>query len=224
MPITPTIPVASAASPQDTPNPTIWLHAHQDDETLTLGPGIEQAVTEGRHVIAVLATDGRSSAARSQTGLSYETFSAARDKELAAAYFQLGVHQAFAEGGYDGGLTMVQAQAIVDKWVDRFPQGSFRAQSYHDSTPDHRNLGQALLNAWRARPWLDVQFFLKRGDWGKNPAGCRYIYGGTRTRNAAREYGVVNRADLRYGIGHLSVPESFDALMADTRTMVHGPA
>lgn len=221
---TASLPVRSMSAPRSIENPVIWFHAHQDDETLTLGPGIEEHVRAGRWNIAVLATDGSQSFVRNDLGMTYEAFSAARDAELSAAYALLGVDAAFPWGGRDGAFTVTQARVMVNYWVSRFPRASFKAQSYVDSSPDHRVIGQALREAWQKTPTLDVRFYVKRGDWALAPATSWETLGDRRTLAAGEAYGYLNPAENRYGIGHRSVRQEFADLAADPRTKVHGPA
>lgn len=211
------LPVFSAAALDSAKPPAIFFHAHQDDETLTLGPAIEEHVNANRDVIAVLLTDGAGSGARA-ADVSPTAFSLARDLELAAAYAALGVRQCFVEGGADGHLSWEEAAAVIWKWTARFPTASFKAPTWMDSHPDHAIIGEVLRNRWMAlRQTLDARFYVKREDWDR--VGAQVPTWRTRGGRRTLAAGAVYRA----GIGYRSVPASFDALAADPQTMVHLP-
>jgi LmbE family N-acetylglucosaminyl deacetylase len=220
--------VRSAAGPDGLTNPVIAVTAHQDDDTLTLGPAIEQALAAGRYVIVVLATDGRSSGVKTKIGLDSVPFSLARDAEFGAAMKAQGVNQVYVEGMVDGSLSAGQAAAIAWKWTDRFPQASFLVQTYHDSHRDHAALGQAFQNRWNdTGQVLDIKHFVKIEDrtlvQGLVSTPLHVITGGDRTRAAALEYARVDTANGRYGIGRQSVYDDFTAIATDTTTRYHLP-
>ncbi|MFB9376845.1 PIG-L deacetylase family protein [Kineococcus gynurae] len=206
----------------DVDDPVVVLHAHQDDETLTLGACLEAEADAGRTTITVLGTDGRNSGVRTQLGLTPAKFSAARDAEYLAACAALAVDHVFYAGGLDGALSLEQARAQVSTWVARFPRARFKAQSWIDSHRDHRALGTALFEAWEASGrTLDCRWYVKRDDWDRAPSGAWFQAGGPRVLAAAAEYRKEDPAAGRYGIGYRSVGRSFEELLADNRTLVH---
>lgn len=213
------------AAPAGVREPAVFLVPHADDETLTMGPAIEEHVNAGAHVIVVLVTDGHASAARHLTGLSVEEFSAARDREFLAACAALGVPetQVFFAHCPDGGLSPELARAVVATWIGLFPAGRFRTMTWTDGHRDHAALGSALREL--APPTADVRFYVKPDEWEvereRPPLQTERATTG-RYLVASDQYALVAPAAGRYGIGQLSVPEVFALRRASDESRWHG--
>ena len=216
------------AVPAGVSAPAVFLVPHADDETLTFGPAVEEHVAAGDHVVVVLVTDGRASAARRLTGLSVEEFSAARDREFLAACAALGVpeEQVFLAHCVDGALTADLAGHVVAQWTALLPAGRFRTTTWSDAHPDHAALGGAL-RAHAAAVTGDVRFYVKPDEWDaarERPPLVVERTTGTRYLAACDEYARVDHAAGRYGIGQLSVPGPFALRRASPEVRWHGPA
>lgn len=216
----------SMAAPADTTDPVVFLVPHADDETLTMGPAIERAVDEGDHVIVVLATDGRASGVREQTGLSVEEFSLARDREFFAACAALGVpaEQVFLAHCVDGALSPSLARTVVGTWTGLFPAGRFRTMSWTDGHRDHAALGAALRDL-APEVTGEVRFYVKPDEWSspvERPQLTSETATGRRYLAACDEYALVDPEAGRYGIGRLSVGGVFELRRASDESRWHG--
>ncbi|NAZ77986.1 hypothetical protein GTQ99_21620 [Kineococcus sp. T13] len=221
-----TVRTQSMAAPEGVDDPVVFFSPHADDETLTTGPAIERAVAEGRHVVVVLVTDGRASAARELTGLSVAEFSAARDREFLAACAALGVpqEQVFLGHCVDGALTPALARSVVGTWTGLFPAGAFRTTSWSDGHRDHAALGAALRDL-APTTGGDVRFYVKPDEWAlerERPALSSERAPGRRYLAACEEYARTDPAAGRYGIGRLSVPDVFALRRASDESRWHG--
>lgn len=202
-------------------NPAIFVFAHQDDETLTLGAEIEYHKTQGRYVIGVLGTDGRSSAVRPSTGLDNRNFVKARNLELLNALQELGVDEVHFSGGKDGSLTQLQADAIANFWFQRYPSAAFKVPSDKDSHPDHKALGVAFRKIKTANPSADIRFYVKPEQWTTIGVPLNWTVGGATTVAAANQYKIIDIPNGRYGIGYQSDPGAFLSIFATPKSGWH---
>ncbi|GAA4964639.1 PIG-L family deacetylase [Kineococcus glutinatus] len=219
----------SMAAPADVLDPAVFLVPHADDETLTMGPAIEEQLNAGRYVLVVLVTDGRASGVRALTGLSHEEFSLARDREFLAACAALGVpqEQVFLARCVDGRLDAALAACVVGTWVRLFPGGAFRTTTWTDAHADHAALGAALRDLAPLVPGGDVRFYVKPPEWDSPVARPPVREERTSTRRylaACDEYARVDHAAGRWGIGQLSVAGSFALRRASDASRWHGLA
>jgi hypothetical protein len=211
--------------------PAIFYVATQGDETIWMGPAIEQHVNDGRYVIVVLLTDGGASTVLASTGLSRQDFTAARDREMVAALARYGVleGQIFPEHLFDGYVTRQSAGRVIAKWVSMFPGGSHKTTSYLSSNTQAKWLGFGMNDVSQRRVAtdvtftspLDVRLYVPRPDWGKAPSNAFYQAGGQKTLDALYEYTVNKPQEGRYGISQRTVPDAFTAAQADNRVLVH---
>lgn len=224
-------------------NPAVFFIPHQDDEILSMGPYILQHVLAARDVQVVLCSDGQNSGARatieSQKGieLSVSAFSKARDREFVDALSRLGVpkENIHFENVEDGAFTRPVIKAIMRKYIAGYGVGSYKTMSWMDKHIDHFVLGRSLdeLNRGGEVPNGDARFCRSLsyptaptpgGSWQRSDAAI--------LTNAANAYNVwlpdepLSANDLnsgpRYAIGFTSVKSSFDTLLADPKSWVHG--
>lgn len=224
MPVT--VQTQSMATPEGVSDPVVFFSPHADDETLAMGPAVERAVADGRHVVVVLVTDGRASGARAFTDLGVAEFSAARDREFLAACAALGVPQTqvFLAHCVDGALTEALARTVVGTWTGLFPAGRFCATTWTDAHRDHAALGAALRDLAPTTTG-DVRFYVKPDEWDATtprPAVTVEHAPGTAYLAACDEYARVDHAAGRYGIGVLSVPGSWTRRRASDESRWHG--
>lgn len=228
-----TIRTQSKAAADDAGNPAIFYVASQGEETIWMGPAIENHVAAGRYVIVVLCTDGGASSVRASTGLSVQDFTAARDREMVAALARLGVpdQQIMAEHLFDGRLTITMGESIIRKYVTMFPSGSHKTTSWRSAATGASNLGYALHGINQGNPITgmsgiprptDVRFYIPRPQWGST-SGLSFGYeqGGDRTLAALDEYSLNNPGVGRYAVSQKSYPEAYTAARTDNRSLYH---
>jgi LmbE family N-acetylglucosaminyl deacetylase len=221
----------------------VFFIPHQDDEILTQGAYIQQHVAAGRDVKIVLLTDGQSSGARAlietQKGiaLSQSAFSKARDREFLDCLGRLGIppSSVFFENREDSQvLTRNIAKDIFRKYVEKFPNGSYKTMSWMDAHTDHFAMGRALDEMNRAGeiPNGDARFCRSTAYLdAPTPGGSKQRGDDSVVINAANAYNVwepdnyANGGDMmsgpRYAVGFTSVKSDFNRLIADPYTFVH---
>ena len=205
--------------------PVVYFVPHQDDETISMSSDIAAHIAANRPVYVVLVTDGSASSARGplcttkKVCLSEAQFSAARTREFVAALSQLGVTAShiFYENVVDDTLTSPQAEAIIDKYIAKYPGASYKTMSWLDKHNDHYRLGYALNNRCVYQN-LDCRFlqsplYQKGVSFATfpvvSPISGRYN-NTAKTRAAVAEYRYWNPSIGRYAIGDLSVKSQLD--------------
>lgn len=170
---------------------------HQDDEVLTLGAPLLEAVASGDEVHCVLLTRGSGSGARTrlveQGWLSshVEVFVAARIREFRAAVTILGlpwdhVHLRNAPDPSPPGRIARE----VDWGVQNWPGALHHTMSWRDPHPDHQSAGLALNERWTHDRDLDVRFWQYPIHRHRFPIGATELPVSDRIADAAAEYGV----------------------------------
>ena len=149
----------------------VFLIPHQDDEVLSLGVGITQAVSQGRDVWVVLLTDGSQSGAyrhlNAQYGLSRADFVAARDREFLAALTALGVDpRKVVMSGFGHGRivnnqsTYASVDSLIEASFEQLgdPAGgvTFHSMSWLDAHVDHAMSGTVLRDKCAASSASDA--------------------------------------------------------------------
>lgn len=199
----------------------VAISPHQDDEVLSMGPAILSAVAAGSTVAVLLVSRGESSSVRTRQlpkhlGFvpSPHHFSALRDRE------------------FDGAVRAMGATAIIAPYEDRLADGTATPEavaelvrthvapgtaaltiSPHDSHPDHRACGRAVQR-------LVVEGYLSQADYFISPERLDLVprrvpleeVGADTpvTRQHQNPYRLRDLPNNWWGIGHRSVPESFD--------------
>jgi LmbE family N-acetylglucosaminyl deacetylase len=220
----------------------IVLSPHPDDETLSLGVWVANAVAQGDRVIVVCLTDGRSTGAITQVSqrlrrpVSRDEIAAARIRELRAATAQLGIGAGDvylagldAEQGPGGTrVTEPEALAVIETFAGRFPAATFATMSWAaEQHPDHLGAGYALQEAAARGLVQHAVFAVSRLWWAlPSPAASVVLPLNATVRRrvelAGRAYDVWDPADQRLAIGWTSVHQQFVALLADPRDRIHG--
>ncbi len=211
------------------PTPTrkiaVFFSPHPDDETLSMGAGVRQAVALHQQVWLVLATDGGSSHARQRlcqmrrVCLTEAQISASRRAEFISASLALGVernHLAFA--GIPPSLTYAKASRLVGAWVKRFGDtATYSTMSPYDHQLEHVALSLALQVECLTQHLHECQFFqsalyqagntLHKMPTLATPPG-HYLPGDAAVLRAAEAYNVWDPAKGSYALGWtFSVPE-----------------
>jgi LmbE family N-acetylglucosaminyl deacetylase len=212
---------ARAGSP-----PVLFFSAHQDDETLTFGAGINNHVNHGYSVHVVLATDGINSSARHGLGLSRPEFARARDDEFRRACGALRVSSAHISrfAAEDGTLTVARARDIILDYLVRYPGARVKAPTDRGGPLgqhlDHTHLGQAAVRLRDEGRISDLRLYVEPYE----VADFRARYGPVSTEHTATPQAVraaVNEYKRGYGIGYRSTPGFFDMVEADPVSYYH---
>jgi len=231
------LPVAGAGEHVD-----VVLSPHPDDETLSLGVWIANAVARGDRVIVVALTDGRSTGAAGALGVrlrrpvTRDEIAAARLAELRDAAAQLGVRPDDVypahlddEAGPDGTrATQAEVAAVIAAFAVRFPEATFATMSdTAERHPDHLDAGLALRAALVDGAVGHAAFAISRLRWGlPSPPVTEVMPASAAVRRrvllAADAYGRWAPAEGRLAVGWTSVHQQFVALLADPRDRVHG--
>ena len=218
---------------------------HQDDEVLTFGAPLLEAINSSAEVHCVLLTHGAASVMRPQLvrqgwlADDPEVFVAARNREFYAALDALGVPRSnvHLRSAPDGGSTLLTYE--VEWAVRRWPHAIHHGMSWRDPHPDHQGSGLAL-NAQRLRhPNLRVRFWQYPLHRKRYPINATELPVPEKVRVAAAEYAVwdptphppersvskIPNLDGRYAIGSRSVPAAFEGLRTnpDNWFRWHGP-
>jgi LmbE family N-acetylglucosaminyl deacetylase len=219
----------------------VVLSPHPDDETLSLGVWIANAVGRGDRVIVVSLTDGRTTgavtklSARLGHAVSRDEIAVARTLETRDAAAQLGVrpgdvYLAHLDGAGAGGTRATEGEVadVIAVFAARYPTATFATMSWAaERHPDHLSAGLALRAASAEGTVARAVFAISRLWWALpspragdvlpvDPSARR------RVLRAARAYDRWDPPVHRLAVGWTSVRPQFAALLADPRDRVHG--
>jgi LmbE family N-acetylglucosaminyl deacetylase len=194
---------------------------HQDDEVLTLGAGILEAVAAGKDVAVLLVSRGDASIVRTkrlpkQLGFvpSPHHFSAMRDREFDGAVRAMGATPIIApyeERLPDGGATPEAVAALVRAHIA--PGTPAITVSAYDEHPDHKACGNGVRSLVAEGYLPSAAYFISPERLDLVPEGVTLTKVGEGTpvtEEHQRPYREQDLARNWWGIGRLSVPESFD--------------
>jgi LmbE family N-acetylglucosaminyl deacetylase len=207
---------------------------HPDDETLSMGVVISNAVQRREQVVVVALTDGRTTRAL-QPVLTPDQVAAARDLELVKAVGALGVpaHDVVlahldAPGSACGAIVTVhEAEAVMRTVAARYPDAANVTMSYvAERNQDHLDAGVALSRLAAAHVIGHASWTVSRLWWTLPSPASAWVLPNTpisrsRVVAAALQYSVWEPAYGRYAVGWRSVPRQFQALLVDVRDKVH---
>jgi LmbE family N-acetylglucosaminyl deacetylase len=206
----------------------VAVSPHQDDEVLSMGAAILEAVAEGQVVAVLLVSRGEASIVRTRA-------SRLRTRQLPR---QLGFvpsphhFSALRDREFDGAVRAMGATPIIPPYEDRLPDGRatpeevaglFRAYvapgtaaatiSAHDSHPDHRACGRAVQHLAAEGYVSQAAYFISPERLALIPQGIVVDRVGTGTPITRKHQRPYRARDVRrnwWGIGRLSVKKSFD--------------
>lgn len=206
----------------------VAISPHQDDEVLSMGAAILEAVAAGQTVAVLLVSRGEASIVRTRS-------SRVRTRQLPRRLgFVPSPHHfaALRDREFDGAVRAMGATPIVPPYEDRFADraatpeavaGLIRAHvapgtpaltiSVHDSHPDHRACGRAVQRLVTDGYLSRAAYFIspERLDLVPEGVGLELVGAGTPvTRKHQHPYRRRDIASNWWGIGQRSVKESFD--------------
>jgi LmbE family N-acetylglucosaminyl deacetylase len=220
----------------------VVLSPHPDDETLSFGVWIADALARGYRVVVVCLTDGRSTgatrtvSARLGRTLTRDEIAAARIRELRQAAAQLGVaptdvyRAQLDDEATPGGsrVTVAETGEVIRAFAVQFPQATFATMSWTaERQPDHLSAGRALHDAAVQGVVHDARFAVSRLWWNLPAPTVTDVVPASpavraRVNAAAAAYKLWDPSHQRYSVGWLSVRHQFSALAADPRSRLHG--
>ncbi|MEH7437948.1 cell wall-binding repeat-containing protein [Neobacillus drentensis] len=228
--------------------PILYIVPHQDDEILTFGVDIRNELTRGRQVHLILLTKGEDSNARNilngaiycqihkvyhdpvkekykAGSLTPDEFADARTDEYFRASMALGVpksniHTEFIPTGKYYGS---EIRAIIEQYLNVFPNADIRTFSWFDEHSAHALLGKTVqgmqedgvLQRYQAKYLISIntdRFYrvpkpmvtiMNRIE---NTSDVQYV------RNAILEYKRFEPQNGYYAVGYHSVAVQFDSL------------
>lgn len=199
----------------------VAISPHQDDEVLTMGSAILDAVAAGSTVAVLLISRGESSIVRTRRlpeSLGFvpspHHFSAMRDREFDGAVRAMGATPIIApyeDRLVDGAATSEAVAELIRAHVA--PGSAVLTVSPYDSHPDHRACGHAVQRLVAENYLSQVEYFVSPERLDLIPDGVVLERVGTGTPVARQHqdpYRVRDLANNWWGIGYRSVPESFD--------------
>lgn len=211
----------------------VVISPHQDDEVLSMGPAILEAVAAGETVSVLLVSRGEGSSVRTRQlpkhlGFvpSPHHFSALRDRE------------------FDGAVRAMGATPVIAPYEDRLPDGAATPDSVaelirthvapgtpvltistYDGHPDHQACGHAVQQLVAAGYLSRARYFIspERLDLVPQDVALEKVGVDTPvTREHQEPYRVRDVAANWWGIGQRSVPASFDyQLLGDPIAYCH---
>jgi hypothetical protein len=131
-------------------------------------------------------------------------------------------------------LTYDEAKAVIEKYIDLYPDADHYTLSYHDIHPDHAAVGQALLDLYNdGRIQYNVRFIISmatRTDYENR--GAAIPDGGwkdvptddtikQKAINACRCYAAWAPSLGAYAVGYHSVAGQFDKFTANSFHYLH---
>jgi hypothetical protein len=131
-------------------------------------------------------------------------------------------------------LTYNEAKAVIEKYIDLYPDADHYTLSYHDIHPDHAAVGQALLDLYNdGRIQYNVRFIISmatRTDYENR--GAAIPDGGwkdvptddtikQKAINACRCYAAWAPSLGAYAVGYHSVAGQFDKFTANSFHYLH---
>lgn len=208
-------------------NYVVYYIPHQDDEVITFGVSIYSDIKEGKSVQIVLLTDGSASKVREKLGLTIDEFVNARNREMELALTALGVDlgNLHRQNFKDGELTVKQVENVIKEFAKKFPNAEHKTFSYYDPHHDHSNAGQALSNMLEAGIIKNASFYI-----GPNfmPPDHIEVFMDNYEETfypfilaASRSYNILDESKGFYGIGWKSVPQYFEFLEENPRSIYH---
>ena len=213
----------------------IYYSPHPDDEILSMGPGIVQALQQYNEVIVVLLSSGTASKSYNTinsrlselalSDLSLVEFGKARVQEFKSSVQALGVKKEniYVYDLQDGNIQMEDIKSIIVSFEQKYPNSVHHCMTYHDPHPDHRASGEALKSLLDSRDIRHGLFFLPIQ---VNQVTGRYHYyvkaiNNPRIINAAEIYKRWNPRGGNYAIGYHSVPDYFEKFENSFSSRVH---
>lgn len=213
---------------EESNNTHVFLVPHPDDEVLSMGAGIIDLVEKGKDVHLILLTVGEGSSAinrvnerLSEEGLDnigVEEFVDSRIAEFREASRIMGVpsNNQYIYRLPDGGTNVGDIEGIVKKYQEKLNPVQFHAISETDNHIDHKNAARSLKNLYADDVINTPMFYLSHRHYNSG----RYDEvvtltgnGEIKFKNACYAYKKWSPEEGRYGVGWMSVRESFENVL-----------
>lgn len=158
----------------------------------------------------------------------------ARENEFVS---EVGAYRLYANGrvnvswrvvGYPEDLSVQTAKDLIREYEVQYPGASHKVMTYLDSHNDHKNMGQAALELKNAGLISDVRYYVKLEDQGRSDVRAKSLMTNRPTtaqkvvvERAGRAFRAWNPQAGAYAFGYHSVKPTFDALLADPKSVLH---
>ncbi|WP_228979729.1 PIG-L family deacetylase [Streptomyces sp. DH12] len=196
------VPATSPIPAAPTGRPVVFLIPHADDELLWMWLIIAHHVLAGRHVVAVLASDGASSTVHAALNgtrangwwpaswhypapgheryapLTTEDFVAGRDAEFVDSCVALGVHPDDIHLTAEWRQTEIseeRARELILWYHALYPDAGFYTTWWGDSDPNHAALGRALRGLVLDGTLTDARWAVRRAQGPTAPGAVEYV-------------------------------------------------
>ncbi len=135
----------------------IFYSPHADDEVLSMGASIIQAVEKDKNVIVILLSKGLATQAfykvnnklkqEGKTALVLDEFGDARVNEFKASVKAMGIEDdnILVYNLPDGHFTIDIVKPILLKMEEKYPGAEHHVMTFKDPHPDHKATGDCLL-------------------------------------------------------------------------------
>lgn len=221
--------------------PAVFYSPHPDDETLSMGSAIVDAIETGTRLHVVLMSHGISAGAFDRVNnrlvwdgrppVSREEFGLARVREFRDACGALGIPAGNVHVEHlDGGYTPASAAALMARYAAAYPTAMHATMSWTDHLGEHAYCGAALRGLAQRKAVADAVWCISRLYWTDpglrgaldpqilEPRGPATV---AKVRTAADRYALWRPDDGRYAVGMASVGDQFHRLRGDVRVLFH---
>lgn len=202
----------------------IFYSPHADDEVLSMGASIIQAVEKDKNVIVILLSKGLATQAfykvnnklkqEGKTALVLDEFGDARVNEFKASVKAMGIEDdnILVYNLPDGHFTIDIVKPILLKMEEKYPGAEHHVMTFKDPHPDHKATGDALRSLIEEQKinngyfHIPIQEFDSISFTGKDELKKHQI---SVYKRALDIYGQWSPEEGKYAIGQTSVPDYF---------------
>ena len=225
--------LAAPAAGGSGPATVVYVAAHQDDETLSMGSSIAEHVDAGHDVLVVAATDGsatgsgRRSVEKRLGPVTDAQLVTARDVEFLHAVTTLGATPVLPPPGVrvrDGHLDDDAATRMLTWVLASWPGARVKTHSPLAPHSDHAALGRATTCLYRQGAIGDLRLYLSAGERARVVGGPRLSrVRHPRVVDAAAEYLLWQPSAGRWSVGGWSARALLSALSRDPSCYRYAP-
>ncbi|CAG9621404.1 PIG-L family deacetylase [Sutcliffiella rhizosphaerae] len=215
----------------------VFYAPHADDEVLSLGPAIIQALDDSDEVHIVLLSEGKASKAintvnelLSKDGyppLTKEDFGQARVREFKASIQSLGVSPESITilDLPDGSISIDKVKEIIIAKESLHTTVTHHVMSEHDPHDDHASTGKALRELLDEKLVNEGKFYIpiqehKKLSYDETVNLTKKVHQ-RKLDEALNSYSVWNPSEGNYSIGKISVPDYFIMVQEGMESRYH---